>query len=114
MDPGTIAALAGETAKVGPETLKTILSIKDDKQRQKFQASLALLDSKQQKELNQLLLNAKSETDKLNILSSAVVQYAIANESRAANKETVMYIIAGVIGVTLLAAAIIIAVKTKK
>jgi hypothetical protein len=114
MDPAAIAALAGETAKVGPEVFKTLLSIKDDKQRQKFEQSLALLSSKQQQELNDKLLNATTQTEKLKILSGSLVQYALANENSAANRETVMYIIAGTLAVVLLTVTVIIVVKTKK
>lgn len=95
--------------QVGTAIANTVAGISDMNKRRRFEQSLALLSNSQQKELNEKLMKVSSQNERLQILSDSMVQYAIANETGAAKKETVMYIIAGGLAVVILIGAIIYA-----
>lgn len=101
VDPVSAAVQAGTAIA------NTIAGISDMNKRRRFEQSLALLSNRQQQELNEKLMKADSQNQRLQILSDSMVQYAIANETGAAKKETVMYIIAGALAVVILIGAIV-------
>lgn len=103
-----------EGVQAATSIAQTIAGISDMAKRRRFEESLALLSNRQMSELNEKIANAQTESDRLQIISSAIVGYAIANENSAAKKETVMYVIAGGLAVMILAGAIFYAVKRKK
>lgn len=106
--------VASSIVDMGLGIATTIAGISDMNKRRRFEESLALLSNRQKQDLNEKLLAAQTQTDRLAILSGSVVDYAIANENSASRKETTMYIIAGCLAAVILTAAIIYAVKKKK
>ncbi len=98
--------------KIGSEIANTIAGISDMAKRRRFEESLALLSNRQQEELNDKLLKANTQTERLQILSSSIVQYAIANETKSSSQNTVMYIIIGVLAMGILSAVIFYKIKT--
>lgn len=115
--PSSIASsldVAGSVVQMGTAIANTIAGINDMNKRRHFEEALALLSNQQQKELNDKLLKANTDTERLSILSENVVQYAIANENGVAKKDTVMYIIAGSLAAIILVSSIVYAIKRKK
>lgn len=108
--PVTIgASVQGATA-----IATTIASIKDMQKRREFEQQLSLLSNAQQNDLNNKLLASNSQTERLQILSSAVLQYTIAAQSSQQKSQTVMLIVAGVLGAVLLGVALVYTLKKKK
>lgn len=91
----------------------TIANISDMAKRRRFEQAISLLSLQQQKELNDKLAKANTQTDRLAILSANIVQYAIANDNRTANKDIALYIVSGSLAVVLLTAAIFYSIKKK-
>jgi len=110
MDPATISAVAELPLKIA----ETVAKIGDMKKRRETEAALNSLTAKQQYELNVMLANAQTDTDRMQILSSAVVQFAIANESAAGKSNTTMYFIAAGLAVALMVMAIFLIKEDKK
>lgn len=104
--------MIGEIAQGASAIAGTISGIVDQTKRRQFEMAMANLTNHQQQELNEKLLQAKSDTEKMQILSNSVLQYAIANQQAQENKETTMYIIAGGLAIVLLGTAIVL-VKSK-
>lgn len=92
----------------------TIAGINDMKKRREYEQAMGLLSNAQQKELNEKLLKANTQNERLQILSSAILQYTINAQTAQDKSNTVMLIIAGAIGVTLIIGAIIYAVAVKR
>jgi len=92
---------------------QTISNIVDQAKRRKFEQSLALLNSKQVNELNQKMLEANTESQRLQILSDSLIQYAIANEQSTKTSKVMLLVLAGGLGVCLLTVALIFALKKK-
>lgn len=105
-----IISASGGAASMVAQTISNII---DQKKRRDFEQSLSLLNSQQMAELNKKMLAAKTETDRLNILSSSLIQYATANKQASANAKVVMLGISGVLAVSLLIVAFFV-LKTKK
>jgi hypothetical protein len=99
----------GDIAQAGTAIAQTVSNIIDQTKRRQFEMALANLSNRQQEELNNKLLQARSDTEKMQILSNSVLQYAIANQQSETSKETVMYVIAGGLAIVLLGAAIVLA-----
>lgn len=99
--------------QAGAAIANTIAGISDMNKRRRFEEALALLSNRQQDELNQKILQANTENERLEILSNSLVQYAIANDSNSAKQETVMYILAGALAAIILVSAIVYAIKKK-
>lgn len=102
---GAVSALSG--------IADTIAGISDENKKRQFQEQLAVLSNQQQSELNDKLLAANSQTQRLQILSDGLVQYAIANQANEAKKTTSMYIIAVVLVAIIFTGVIIYSVKTR-
>lgn len=100
------ADMVSAAGSVATGIANTIAGINDANKRRQTETALAYLSNQQKDELNQKLLAAKTQTDRLQILSSAIVQYAIANEAGASKGKTAMYMIAAGLGVALLVMAI--------
>lgn len=90
---------------------QTISGIIDQGKRRKFEQAIALLSNQQQKELNDKLLAAQTESQRLQILSESVVSYASENAKAKQQKQMVMYVIVGFLAVAVLGAAIILGRK---
>jgi hypothetical protein len=85
---------------------QTIAGINDMNKRRQTETALSYLSAQQQDQINSQLLKAKTQTERMQILSSAIVSYAIANETSQDKQQTMMYVLAGVMGVALLVSAI--------
>lgn len=92
----------------------TIAGINDQKKRRDYEFAMGLLSNAQQKELNEKLLKANSQNERLQIMSSAILQYTISAQASADKSNRVMLIIAAVIGVSLMIGGIIYAVAVKR
>lgn len=103
---------AGVSALTG--IASTIAGINDMKKRRDYEFAMGLLSNAQQKELNEKLLNARTQNERLQIMSSAILQYTINAQASADKSNRVMLIIAGVMGGVLIIGAIIYAVATKR
>ena len=103
-----------EAVQAGTAIASTIAAIGDMNKRRRFEEQLALLSNNQQKQLNERLLQANSDNARLQILSSSMVEYAVANQRSQASKDTVLYIIASALAVVILTTAVVYAVKIKK
>jgi hypothetical protein len=103
----------GATVQGVTAIASTVANIKDQAKRTQFQQELSLLSNSQQNDLNNKLLAANSDTERLQILSDAVLQFTIASESTQQKTQSTMLIIAGVLGAVLLAVALVYALKKK-
>ena len=100
-------------AQAGSMIAQTVSSIIDQGQRRKFEQSLALLSNQQLSALNEKLLKATTQSQRLQILSDSVVEYASANAKAKQTKQTAMYIIVCVMAVGVLGGAIFLSIKNK-
>lgn len=117
IDPATAQMVkegASDMANIPFEAAKTLTAITDLNKRRRFEQAIALMNSRQQADLNEKLLAAQSQTERLTILSNSVVEFAIANENKSARQEVTLYIVAGVLGLVLIGGAIIYSVKMNK
>lgn len=106
-----IAAAAGEVAG---QIIDSISKISDAKKRRQFEERLALLNTSQQNELNEKLLQASTQNEKRRILAESLSATAIAR-IQAANKEKTNILLYVVGGIIILGAAFIVYRKfTKK
>lgn len=106
-----IAAAAGEVAG---QIIDSISKISDAKKRRQFEERLALLNTSQQNELNEKLLQASTQNEKRRILAESLSATAIAR-IQAANKEKMNILLYVVGGIIILGAAFIVYRKfTKK
>jgi hypothetical protein len=103
----------GDLVSAGTAIASTIAQISDMNKRRRFEENLALLSNRQQQELNEKLLAASTQTERLEILSSSMVTYLIANEKTTASMDVALYIVAGCLAVVVLGGAIYYAVKNK-
>lgn len=106
------AVSAGVSALAG--IAGTIAGINDMKKRREFEQAMGLLSNSQQNELNEKLLKANTQNERLQILSSAILQYTISAQAGADKTNTVMLIIAATIGVALIIGGIVYAVAIKR
>lgn len=104
---GGIVNAAGTAATV-------VSSIIDQGKRRQFESALANLSNRQQEDLNNKLLTAKSDADKMQIISNSILQYAIANQNAESSKETKMYILAGGLAIVLLVTAVVLSRSKSK
>jgi hypothetical protein len=105
---GFSSAMGGVSSIVGAGTAiaQTIAGINDMNKRRQTETALSYLTAQQQAELNQQLAAAQTQTDRMQILSNAVVQYAIANQASKNRQQSSMYIVAALMGIALLISAI--------
>ncbi len=101
--------VAAAVVSIGAGIAQTIAGVKDAKKRREFEQSIAMLTLQQQEQLNAKILNAKTQNERLSILTNAVVQLRIGKEEQANKKEltTALVIIGG--GIVLI--GILFAVK---
>lgn len=66
---GNALSTASSIADIGSTALNAITSISDQKKRRMFEQNLALLSADQQKKLDEQLLRANSESQRLQILA---------------------------------------------
>lgn len=90
---------------------QTVSGIIDQTKRRQFEQALSLLSNQQQDELNNKLLAAQTESQRLQILSDAVVKYASSNAQAGQQKQMIIYVIVGVLAIAVLGAAIILGRK---
>lgn len=106
-------AIIGASVQGVTAIATTISGISDQKKRLQFEQALSLLSNSQQNELNNKLLAANTQTERLQVLSNAILQYTIASQGAADKKQTVMLIVAGLLGVALVTVALIFSLKKK-
>lgn len=82
--------------------------------QQDYMQALSSLDQRQQIELAEKLQHANSNSEKLQILSSSLTQYLIANDTQAKRSSVILYAAAGVIALVLLGIVVYMNVKSKK
>lgn len=117
IDPVSMAAIsegAKNLSAIPLEIAKTISAITDAGKRRRFEQSVMLMSERQKNDLNEKLLAAQTQTDRLSILSGSVVDYAIANENKAARQEIALYVVAGSLAIVVISASIFYAVKMNK
>lgn len=90
----------------------TVAGITDMAKRRQAEIGLNYLTAQQRNELNKQLAAAQTQSERMQILSSAIVQYAIANETQAQKSKTTIYIAAAGLSVALLVVAIVL-IKSK-
>lgn len=114
-----VASAAGSANPVGAAVqaataiAQTVSGIIDQTKRRQFEQALASLSNQQQNELNNKLLAARTESERLQILSSSIVSYAAQNAQAAQKKQTVIYVIVGVMMLGLLTVAVIMGKRKK-
>lgn len=91
---------------------QTVSGIVDQTKRRQFEQSLAGLSLRQQEQLADKLRDANTQSDRMAIMSNSLLQFAIANENNASGADTKLLIIAGVLGIVLIGAAILISKET--
>lgn len=96
---------------IGTEVAKTISGIIDQTKKRQFEQSLAGLTLRQQGQLEDKLREANTQTDRMAILSNAMLQFAIANANNASGADTKLLLIAGALGVVLIGAAIAVSMQ---
>lgn len=97
---------AGVSALTGIAT--TIANISDQNKRREFQQQIDLLTNQQQQQLNLKLLVANTQTERLNILSQSIVQFATANQNAASKTKTILLVSAGLLTMGLLITVVIL------
>ncbi len=102
MDP--ISSAVGAATMVA----QTVANIVDQNKRRQFEQSLSLLSVSQTAELNEKLLRANTQNERLAILSDTMVKVAISNQQAANRTKTILLIAAGAIGVALLVVAVVL------
>lgn len=106
--PGIGAAnVIGASVQALTGIASTIAGISDMNKRREIERSLAVLNNQQKKQLDQQLLAAKTQTERLSILSNAVVNFAISNQQAANRTKMILFITAGVLATGLLTLVII-------
>lgn len=100
------------SAQAATMVAQTISNIIDQGKRRKFEQSLASLSNQQQVELNEKMLAATTETQRLQILTQSLEGFAKENERRQKLQKTVMFGIAGTLAIALLVVAFF-TLKTK-
>lgn len=86
----------------------TVAGISDMAKRRNAEIGLNYLTAQQKNELAIQLSKAQTQTERMQILSSAIVSYAIANENNAARSNNIMYLAAAGLSVAFLVMAIIL------
>lgn len=85
--------------------------INDANKRRQFSQALTLLTNDQKIELNNRLIKATTQTDRLAILTDSIVEFTEQNESTAASKKIMMLFVAGGLGLVLLTITVIYYLK---
>lgn len=109
ISPDMITAGANAVSTVA----STISNIIDQTKRRQFEQAFALLSARQQLELNEKIAAANTQTERLQILSNNMLQFAIANQASANKSKTTLYFLAGGLGIVLLAAGLLFSLKKK-
>ena len=81
-------------------------------QRRRFEQAFANLSLNEQMKLEAQVAAAKTESDRLAILSNNLVQFLISAQTANQKADTQMYIIAGGLGVVLMIVAVVFAIKS--
>jgi len=103
------ANVASAIGDVGSVAISAISQINDTNKRRKFEQNFAQLTLEQQKGLEIKLIEAKSQTEKLSVLSQYLTQL---NTQRIANlARTMLLVLAG--GVALLGIITLIVIKRR-
>jgi len=87
--------------QIGTATANTIAGISDMNKRREFDQALQSLTNSQQQELNEKLLSANTQNDRLRILSESMTNYLIANQAKGTTSNIFLYAIAGVLAIGL-------------
>ena len=103
-----VSAVAAASAIMG-----TVGKINDANKRRQFTQVLTLLTNDQKIELNNRLIKATTQTDRLAILTDSIAEFTAQNENAVASKKIRLLFIAGGIGVVLLTIAVIYYLKKK-
>jgi hypothetical protein len=110
--PGMSMDVVSGAINAATSIATTVAGITDMAKRRNAEIGLNYLTVQQKNELEKQLAAAQTQTERMQILSSAIVQYAIANEANAQKSKTYLYIAAAGLSVVLLATAIIL-IKSK-
>lgn len=108
-DVGVVTGVAQAATGIA----QTIANIIDQGKRRQFEQQVALLSNAQQVELNNKLLAANSQTERLQILSNAVLQYTIQAQGSQDKQKTTMIIVASALGGLLVIIALVYSLKHK-
>jgi PleD family two-component response regulator len=87
--------------------ISAIGGIADAAKRRKMEQALSLLNSTQQRELNEKILATDDENEKIRILSESMTQYLVENSKASQNKDLYLYIAAGAMAAILLVVIIV-------
>jgi hypothetical protein len=109
-DIGSIISAGGEA--VGA-IIGALATVKDGKLRRQFQERIAVLDAQEQRELNNKLLKAKNDSDKMRILAESLNATNVAR-IQAFNKKDLNVALYLIGGVAILGSAFFIYKKFKK
>jgi len=112
-----VGADAGELIAAGGEAVGAIIgalaTVKDGKLRRQFQERIAVLDAQEQRELNNKLLKAKNDSDRMRILAESLNATNVAR-IQAFNKKDLNVALYLIGGVAILGSAFFIYKKFKK
>ncbi len=109
-DIGSIISAGGEA--VGA-IIGALATVKDGKLRRQFQERIAVLDAQEQRELNNKLLKAKNDSDRMRILAESLNATNVAR-IQAFNKKDLNVALYLIGGVAILGSAFFIYKKFKK
>jgi hypothetical protein len=112
-----VGADAGEIIASGGEAVGAIIgalsNVKDVKLRRQYQERIAVLDAQEQRQLNNRLLKAKNDTDRMRILADTLNVTNVAR-IQAFNKKDLNVALYLIGGVAILGSAFFIYKKFKK
>lgn len=92
----------------------TISGISDATKRRNAEIGLNYLTAQQQADLNERLAQTQDQNERLQILSNAIIQYSIANQTAAQKSKTTMLLAAAGLSVALMVMAIFLFKKSNK
>ncbi|MCC6634783.1 MAG: hypothetical protein IT251_04705 [Chitinophagaceae bacterium] len=100
--------LVGAGGNIVSSLIDNIFGASDKKKRREFEQALAMLTNQQQQNLNLALLQANTATDRMAILTNAVLaikQQQLSNADSSSNKK--LYIVLAAVGLLVLTMLII-------
>lgn len=95
-------------ADVVKNVTNNLFKQKRENKKAELEQKLALLSNQQQAVLNEKLLQASTDTERLAILENAVTQIKIAQVTTAANKENTTALLVLASGIVVITAAIVV------
>lgn len=105
-------AIATAVVGIGQGVTSTVSQISDTTKRRNVEAALQRLSYNDQKNLNEKIARAQSDSERLNILINAVSQQSISAQQSKVKTETILLIVFSSLAVVTLITVLII--KNKK